>query len=81
MDIKAIVGAQIPGEAIVVAIINAYTETRRTMTPEHAARADALALQIQEDAYTVWRSFWQRLGVLDASKTNATVEKGPAANV
>lgn len=65
MDIKAMLGMQLPGEQIIAAIINAAAKHREGMSDENRARHDALTIKIQEDAYAVWRRFWVRAGVLE----------------
>ncbi len=62
IDIKLALAGSIPGEQIVVALLNYATAYRQTMSQEHRDAFDQLLL----DAIRRWNQFWIDAGVLKA---------------
>jgi hypothetical protein len=60
--------AQLPGEGIAIAIVNALVVARQTMSDPNKDKWDSLQIRIAEDTYTVWRNLWERTGVLPSTK-------------
>jgi hypothetical protein len=50
----------LPGEAVIVALLNYYTTVRETMSQENRDEWDKRILKIYDD----WRQFWVDIGVL-----------------
>lgn len=55
------IGATLPGEALVVAIIEAVTENRRTMSQANRDRFDAMVIKSMEDGSAFWSSIFTPL--------------------
>ena len=59
-EIRLNVTGSIPGEALVVAILDYAGKQRETMSQENRDKWDALGLQIIEE----WRALWRSIGVI-----------------
>ena len=64
MDLKLNVTATLPGEALIVALINYATEVRKNMDTEMIKRLDTVTVQQIEDLQHVWRGLWKLVGVV-----------------
>lgn len=59
-DIRINVTGTIPGEQIVVAVLNYAATNRATMSQENRDKWDALGIAVFEE----WRAFWKKIGVI-----------------
>lgn len=58
------ISGTLPGETMVVKILDYLEAQRATMDPALQKRLDAITVQQIEDLQHVWRGIWQALGVV-----------------
>ena len=58
------IGGTLPGEQVLAAYFYYAAAVRETMSQANRDRQDALANEISEDVYYVWREIWVAAGVL-----------------
>ena len=64
IDLRLVVSGQLPGEALIVALLDHDSRVRATMSAENLARWDNLWLTAIEDVQHAWRGLWKSAGWL-----------------
>lgn len=62
--LKLNIQGTLPGEQLLIMILDTYSKVRASMDPALVARWDAVTVQQIEDFQHVWRGLWQTLGVV-----------------
>lgn len=63
-ELKLNISGSLPGETLMVKILEVYLSVRAGMDPALVARWDAVTVQQVEDLQRAWRGIWQTLGVV-----------------
>lgn len=58
------ISGQLPAEGAVIAIVNAISAGRANMSQDNRDKWDSLQIRIATDTYSVWRSIWEKAGIL-----------------